>query len=115
MCPSPSPGGTGGTGGAGGEASDVPVGAVDWCAGAGCPHGECDAVFGEDCDVVYPCGVDASSTFCSPGSTNSYCLTVLNTNLDYYAVTCTNGEPAFDACEGGCGVGDATPAECNQP
>jgi hypothetical protein len=109
MCPPPN------SAGAGGEASGVPAGAVDWCAGAGCPQGECDAVFGEDCDVVYPCGVDASSTFCAPGASGSYCLTVLNTRLDYYAVTCTNGEPAFDACEGGCGLSDTTPAECGGP
>jgi hypothetical protein len=77
MCPSPS------SGGVGGEASDVPVGSVDWCAGDGCPQGECDQVFGDDCDVVYPCGVDVSSIFCSPGASSSYCLTVVNTRLDY--------------------------------
>jgi hypothetical protein len=110
MCPSSS---SGGAGGAGGESSDLPVGSVDWCAGDGCPQGECDPVFGEDCDVAYPCGVDASSMFCSPGASSSYCLTVVNTHVDYYAVTCTNGEPAFDACPGGCGLSDTTPAECN--
>jgi hypothetical protein len=107
MCPSP------GSGGAGGAVSGSPMGSVDWCQGDACPRGECDQVFGDDCDVVYPCGVNASSMFCLPGASGSYCLTVLNTRLDYYAVTCTNGEPDFEACLGGCGLSETTPAACN--
>ena len=49
----------------------------------------------------------------APGATGSYCLTVLNALLDSYAVTCNDGEPEFEACTGGCGLSDTTPAACN--
>jgi len=58
------------------------------------------------CGSLHP-----SFAYCT-ASTGSYCLVALSTDLDYWVINCTNGEPVFVYCTGGCGVaGDV--ASCN--
>jgi len=90
--------------------SNAPVGRVASCLGQACPLGPCDAAFG-GCGDLYCGSLHPSFAYCT-ASTGSYCLVALSTDLDYWVINCTNGEPVFVYCTGGCGVaGDV--ASCN--
>jgi hypothetical protein len=50
--------------------------------------------------------------WCAKGASSSYCLTVVNADIDSYVVTCDKGMPEFQQCDHGCGTIN-NEASCN--
>lgn len=94
--------------------ANCPMGKVHACYD-NCPLGACDdsGFFADPpCSEVYPSPINAQTTYCTKGQTAKYCLDALAQNLLSYQVTCTNGTPTVNPCNGGCGVSSDGDAHC---
>ena len=80
-----------------------------------CPLGACDneTFFASTtCSSLYPAPVDDETVWCAKGVSASYCLTVINADIDSYVVTCDKGMPEFHQCDHGCRTINNEPS-CN--